>query len=144
MVWRSHHYQNKRLYIRKSKLKITNAVTVCEFDWFTSCRAIDAMVFFSTPFGGRQELTLIGAEQTTSSLVVMICIKNTTGSAGACKKVRRLSKQRQCPTISHIVSTAQSFSVLSVKNRPQRKNPSRSIQRKNLGYFSENGVCEHN
>ena len=43
-----------------------------EFDWFTSCGAVDAMVMFNTPFRGQQELSLIGAEQTTSLLVVMI------------------------------------------------------------------------
>ena len=45
------HYQNKRLYIGKNKLKITNTVTVSEFDWFTSCKVIHAMVFFSIHLG---------------------------------------------------------------------------------------------
>ena len=53
-------------------MQITIAVSSSEFDWFTSCRAIDAMVMFNTPFRGQQELSLLGAEQTTSSLVVMI------------------------------------------------------------------------
>ena len=53
-------------------MQITTAVSSSEFDWFTSCRAIDAMVMFNTPFRGQQELSLLGAEQTTSSLVVMI------------------------------------------------------------------------
>ena len=53
-------------------MRITTAVSSSEFDWFTSCRAIDAMVMFNTPFRGQQELSLLGAEQTTSSLVVMI------------------------------------------------------------------------
>ena len=53
-------------------MRITKAVSSSELDWFTSCRAIDAMVVFNTPFRGQQELSLIGAEQTTSSLVVMI------------------------------------------------------------------------
>ena len=61
-------------------MRITKAVSSSEFDWFTSCRAIDAMVIFNTPFWGQQELSIIGAEQTTSSLVVMIL--ETTGSAG--------------------------------------------------------------
>ena len=53
-------------------MRITKAVSSSEFDWFTSCRAIDAMVIFNTPFMGQQELSLLGAEQTTSLLVVMI------------------------------------------------------------------------
>ena len=53
-------------------MQITKAVSSSEFDWFTSCRAIDAMVMFNTPFRGQQELSLIGDEQTTSLLVVMI------------------------------------------------------------------------
>ena len=53
-------------------MRIAKAVSSSEFDWFTSCRAIDAMVMFNTPFRGQQELSLIGVEQTTSSLVVMI------------------------------------------------------------------------
>ena len=53
-------------------MQITKAVSSSGFDWFTSCRAIDAMVMFNTPFRGQQELSLIGAEQTTSLLVVMI------------------------------------------------------------------------
>ena len=53
-------------------MRITTAVSSSEFDWFTSCRAIDAMVMFNTPFRGQQELSLLGAEQTTSLLVVMI------------------------------------------------------------------------
>ena len=53
-------------------MQITTAVSSSEFDWFTSCRAIDAMVMFNTPFRGQQELSLLGAEQTTSLLVVMI------------------------------------------------------------------------
>ena len=53
-------------------MRIARAVSSSEFDWFTSCRAIDAMVMFNTPFRGQQELSLIGAEQTTSLLVVMI------------------------------------------------------------------------
>ena len=52
-------------------MQITTVVSSSEFDWFTSCRAIDAMVMFNTPFRGQQELSLLGAEQTTSSLVVM-------------------------------------------------------------------------
>ena len=60
-------------------MRITKAVSSSEFDWFTSCRAIDAMVMFNTPFRGQQELSLIGAEQTTSLLVVMI---EMGGSAG--------------------------------------------------------------
>ena len=55
-------------------MQITKAVSSSEFDWFTSCRAIDAMVMFNTPFRGQQELSLIGDEQTTSLLVVMIKI----------------------------------------------------------------------
>ena len=55
-------------------MQITTAVSSSEFDWFTSCRAIDAMVMFNTPFRGQQELSLIGAEQTTSLLVVMISL----------------------------------------------------------------------
>ena len=55
-------------------MQITTAVSSSEFDWFTSCRAIDAMVMFNTPFRGQQELSLIGDEQTTSLLVVMIKI----------------------------------------------------------------------
>ena len=53
-------------------MQITKEVSSSEFDWFTSCRAIDAMVMFNTPFRGQQELSLIGDEQTTSLLVVMI------------------------------------------------------------------------
>ena len=53
-------------------MQIATAVSSSEFDWFTSCRAIDAMVMFNTPFRGQQELSLIGDEQTTSLLVVMI------------------------------------------------------------------------
>jgi len=53
-------------------LRITKAVSSSEFDWFTSCRANDAMVMFNTPFRGQQELFLIGAEQTTGEQVVMI------------------------------------------------------------------------
>ena len=56
-------------------MQITTAVSSSEFDWFTSCRAIDAMVMFNTPFRGQHELTLLGAEQTTSLLVVMICFR---------------------------------------------------------------------
>ena len=55
-------------------MRITTAVSSSEFDWFTSCRAIDAMVMFNTPFRGQQELSLLGAEQTTSLLVVMISV----------------------------------------------------------------------
>ncbi|MBQ4547085.1 MAG: hypothetical protein IJA17_08005, partial [Oscillospiraceae bacterium] len=40
--------------------------------WFTSSRASDAMVIFSAPSRGQQVLTLLGSEQTTSLLVVMI------------------------------------------------------------------------
>ena len=57
-------------------MRITKAVSSSEFDWFTSCRAIDAMAMFNTPFRGQQELSLIGAEQTTSSLVVMIILES--------------------------------------------------------------------
>ena len=57
-------YENKRLKIE--------AVSSSEFDWFTSCGTVDVMVMFNTPFRGQQEISLIGAEQTTSLLVVMI------------------------------------------------------------------------
>ena len=57
-------YENKRLKIE--------AVSSSEFDWFTSCGTVDVMVMFNTPFRGQQELSLIGVEQTTSLLVVMI------------------------------------------------------------------------
>ena len=59
-------------------MQITTAVSSSEFDWFTSCRAIDAMVMFNTPFRGQQELSLLGAEQTTSLLVVMIVIRHSS------------------------------------------------------------------
>ena len=45
------------------------------YDWFTSCGASDAMIFFSTPSRGQQVLTPLGSAQTTSLLVVMISIK---------------------------------------------------------------------
>ena len=57
-------------------MRTTKAVSSSEFDWFTSCRAINAMVMFDTPFRGQQELSLLGAEQTTSLLVVMIFERN--------------------------------------------------------------------
>ena len=41
-------------------------------NWFTSCSASDAMIFFSTPSRGQQVLTPLGSAQTTSLLVVMI------------------------------------------------------------------------
>ena len=41
-------------------------------NWFTSCRASNARIFFSTPFRGQQVLTPLRSEHTTSLLVVMI------------------------------------------------------------------------
>ena len=67
--------ENRRLYIgKRTKCKLPKRHRRGGFDWFTSCRAIDAMVMFNTPFRGQQELSLIGVEQTTSLLVVMIQI----------------------------------------------------------------------
>lgn len=56
MVWQSHHNQSKRHYIGISKLKFSNAVSVWEFDWLSSCRGIDAMEIINPPFVGQQEL----------------------------------------------------------------------------------------
>ena len=53
-------------------VRFTKAESSNKCDWFTSCGAIDAMVIFDTPFRGQHELTLLGSEQTTSLLVVMI------------------------------------------------------------------------
>ena len=39
----------------------------------------DAIFAFKTPLGGQQELLLIGAEQTTGSLVVMILVYQIFG-----------------------------------------------------------------
>ena len=44
-------------------------------NWFTSSRANDAMIIFSTPSRGQQVLTPLGSEQTTSLLVVLIILK---------------------------------------------------------------------
>ena len=64
-------------------VQFTKAESLNECDWFTSCGAIDAMVIFDTPFRGQHELTLLGAEQTTSLLVVMIVRWNYSHSTGA-------------------------------------------------------------
>ena len=64
MVRRPHHWRKQEV--------LTKAVSLSEIDWFTSCWAIDTMVMFNAPFSGQQELSLLGSEQTTSSLMVMI------------------------------------------------------------------------
>ena len=60
--------------------QITISLKETSNNWFTSCRASNAMIFFSTPFRGQQVLTPLGSEQTTSLLVVMISLPQTTNT----------------------------------------------------------------
>ena len=55
------------------KLKFSDHLKWSDADHFNGCGANNAMINFSIPpLGGEQVLPLLGAEQTTSSLVVMI------------------------------------------------------------------------
>ena len=94
------------------KLKRRRKPETDKYDWFTSCGASDAMIFFSTPSRGQQVLTPLGSVQTTSKLVVLIVV----------------SEKRVCTAAIKIFIAAKSNPYL-VSNRPVFKR---------FAYFTEN------